>query len=132
MDRTTTDIVTELKELPQTLTTVAWLYDGVHIFQELKDFLEQCATDSIVLERRLDHVRIFDESQEYHFWRDRKGGFCSRHRKDDENDGKTATYVEESIRLSGAHGYKKATVRHYMDADFKGFIDSRYTNISKT
>lgn len=123
MEQTATDIKTKLKSLSQEMTAIVWLYDGVKVYENLTDFL----AEDVDIDKRLHHIRVFNEEQEYYIWRSREGGFDSRLRQDDVG----VPYTDETVELNknAIKTHKKATMRHYYTEDYSGYIDSRYVKL---
>lgn len=123
MERTECEIKEELAGKNENMKVIAWYYDQLKIYETLEEFLE----DDIILSRRLHHLRVFNEDEEYYYWRKRSGEFKCRFQNDTESEKE---FKDENIKLLGSVApYTKAMVRHYYADDYSGFVDSRYVQI---
>lgn len=109
-----------------------WLYDDYREYKDFKDFLND---DIQHLDRRLHHIRIFNEDEEYHYWRNKDGEIDGRYRKDvdavgglpydHEEEKKIVHYMHEENLMIDKR--KSILIRNYYDEN--GFIDLRYAKI---
>lgn len=121
-----TFIKNSIASIKEECTAFVWTYKTVLYYEnlsELNKYLEE-----IKIEKQLVELRVFNENEEYYFWRTGDGIFKYRHRSDKEISSDTFQTSTLKIRTSILKEMELAT-RNYYAEDFSGFIDSRFVTV---
>lgn len=104
-----------------------WTYKKIEYLENM-DLLAKYLLD-LDISKQLVELRIFNQNEEYYFWRTGDEIFNFRHRVDDEND----THKDKTLKiLTTVLKEVDLITRNYYSEDYSGFIDSRFVKINNS